>query len=146
MKLNSVEPWATAQIFSQVDYGGLYDSELDVQREVMGEYHLSILLLDYAVYLSEKQCPIRWDEMNMRYLAENRRLVKIYGEKSVENAMQYYKYVNNMTVVRPSFLTDFTEVGCMLRKSIKSYCSDSYDSATFINKEVGALTAWGSQE
>ncbi len=143
MKLNSVEPWATAQIFSQVDYGGLYDTELDVQREIMGEYHLSILLLDYAVYLSEKQCPIRWDEMNMRYLAENRRLVKIYGEKSVENAMQYYKYVNNMTVVRPSAMTDFTEVGCMLRKSIRSYCSDPDDVSpeAFVNREVGPMLA-----
>jgi len=122
LKLNSVEPWATAQIFSTVDYGGLYDSELDVQRQVMGEYHLSILLLDYAVYLSDKQCPIRWDEMNMRYLAENRRLIKIYGGESLENAMTYYIHVNNMTMVRPSYSEGFTEVGCMLRKSLADYC------------------------
>ena len=64
--------------------------------------------------------------MNVRYLAENRRLMKIYGDKSLDKSINYYKHVHNMTVVRPSFLQDFTEVGCMLRKSIADYCGGPY--------------------
>eukprot|EP00392_Amoebophrya_sp_AT5.2_P009778 g9806.t1 len=125
LKLNSVEPWATAHILSRMNPDLIYDQELERQRVVMNEYHLSILLLDYATHLSAGQCPIQWDEDAIKEIAEARLLNKAFGDQALERALRYYVQVNNMTVVKPSYVAQFTPVGCMLRKGLLSYCGHS---------------------
>ncbi|CAD7956428.1 unnamed protein product [Amoebophrya sp. A120] len=122
LKLNSVEPWATASILARVNPDLVYDQELERQRAIMNEYHLSILLLDYATHLSQNQCPIQWDEASIRDIAEARLLKQVFGEEALERALKYYVQVNNMTVVKPSYVSQFTPVGCMLRKGLLGYC------------------------
>ncbi|CAD7941603.1 unnamed protein product [Amoebophrya sp. A25] len=125
LRLNSVEPWATAHVLARLNPDLVYDQELDRQRAVMNEYHLSILLLDYAAHLSEGSCPIRWDEEQMREIADARLLRQVFGEAALERALRYYVQVNNMTVVKPSYGAKFSPVGCMLRKGLLSYCGRS---------------------
>ena len=55
LKHRSQEPWATAIAFNTLDYNAAYEKELEHQRTVMSEYHLSIMLLDYAAYLSQEK-------------------------------------------------------------------------------------------
>lgn len=92
------------------------------QRQVFAEYHLSLLLLDYAVYLSDKRCPVSWDEAGIAEIASSRKLERIYGDEAISRALKHYVHVNNMTLMRPSYLSDFTEVGCMLRTGLIGYC------------------------
>ena len=89
----------------------------------MNEYHLSIMLLDYAVHLSGGQCPIPWDGGAIQEIAEARLLKQVFGGAALEKALSYYQFVNNMTVVRPSYRESYTAAGCMLREGLIKYCS-----------------------
>lgn len=67
--------------------------------------------MDYAAHLSEGDCPIYWNAEEMREIAEARLLGKVFSEKVLDRGLTLHAHVNNMTVVRPSYLGEYIRLG-----------------------------------